>query len=406
MTVQEPIPCSFFDIPGLQSWLDEKARQGLFLERFNYHLDRAVFETDDPRPVRYRLDPVGRSKKKDRERAELYREAGWTHVADIPRAFHIFSCEDPDAPELYSDPQSLSLALSGTIRAQIRYQLTFALAIILFVGGLLFFFWGIYWEDLLLWTHPRNLFTLAVAAILFPGLFLAVALDLRKLFKIRRTLAQGLPLKAKKRWNRPRWIIIWLAVYLTLNLTLNLFPRLFLEDYRPEICGLDEAVLSHPWPTAAQLEAAGPDPLTEEPAADGYATTNDSWFAPIQEYISTDWETREYVYWTGVRYLQARSPKTAELLYRLERDKEIRYQKKAVSFPNANRITEVQPFQPWDWPGLDRAELTRCHRRGQDIWTLLLLRGRDVLMVEYSGQAQPETCIPLFLEALDKEVTP
>lgn len=107
-----------------------------------------------------------------------------------------------------------------------------------------------------------------------------------------------------------------------------------------------------------------------------------------------------------MRYVQARSPKIAELIYRLERDKEVRYHEKALTYPNANRITEVQPFQSWDWSGLDKAELARYHRRGQDVWTLLLLRGNDVLMLEYSGFAQPEDCLPLFLEALDKEVTP
>lgn len=411
MTVKEPIPCSFFDIPGLQSWLDEMALQGLFLQKFNYHWDRAIFTVGDPYPVRYRLDPVGRSKKKDRERAELYQEMGWTRVTTISKAFHIFSCGDPDAPELYSDPQSLSLALRGTIRAQIRLQLVTAAAIVLLLGGLLFWARDIYWADFLLWVHPQNLFTLAITALLFPGLFLAIALDLRKLFKIRRTLAQGLPLKAKKRWNRPRWILVWLAVYLPLTF----FPKLFLEDFRPEICGLDEATLSHPWPTLGRLEGTGPHPLAEEPEVDGYATQNDSWFVPVQEFASTDWRThpiltdigeipgieRPYALWMYVQYDRARSPRVAQWVYQIRRDDEAEALTKAQKYDNPfSRVTGLQPWEALDWPGLDRLEAAHYRQQDQDCWTLTALRGDEVLVVRYVGYAELEDCLPLFLDAL------
>ena len=42
MTVKKPIPCSFFDIPGMQQWLDEMALQGLFLQDFTRQMDKAV----------------------------------------------------------------------------------------------------------------------------------------------------------------------------------------------------------------------------------------------------------------------------------------------------------------------------------------------------------------------------
>ena len=57
--VKKPLPCSIFEIQGLQDWLDGMALQGLFLERLSYHNDRAFFRRGAPRPVRYRLDPVG-----------------------------------------------------------------------------------------------------------------------------------------------------------------------------------------------------------------------------------------------------------------------------------------------------------------------------------------------------------
>ena len=44
MTRKKRVPCAPFDIPGMQEWLDEMARQGLFLQEFTWHHDRAVFE--------------------------------------------------------------------------------------------------------------------------------------------------------------------------------------------------------------------------------------------------------------------------------------------------------------------------------------------------------------------------
>ena len=135
MTVKKNIPCSFYDIPGLESWLDEMALQGLFLKNFSRQFDWAVFEVGDPRPVRYRLDPVGKSAGRGREREEPYAEMGWQFVDCIRGLYYIFSCGDPDAPELHSDPATLGYALNNAIQKQIRFWGKMTLVLILFVGA-------------------------------------------------------------------------------------------------------------------------------------------------------------------------------------------------------------------------------------------------------------------------------
>lgn len=406
MIVEKPVPCSLYDIRGMQEWLDEMALQGLFLKEFKRHVDRAVFELDDPRPVRYRLDPQGKDCRKDDEREEPYAQMGWKFVDHIPRWYYIYSCDDPEAPELYSDPQSLAMSMEPLIHRQIRTNLLVVLAAVLMWLLLLFFFPDQILETLLLWEDPHQLFMDVSYSVFLLLCFPLLAFDIRRLLKIRDTLAQGLPLKAKKRWNRPSF---W-AWYIPLWCAIFLLPRLLIPSVGWDVYSLEEFTPSRQWPNIVQTEAAGPKPLKAEFYSHGYATFNRSWFAPIQEFSSANWDIRlpsendphfSGDYWTGVRYVQARSPAIAKLIYRLEREQEVRYQKEATSYPNENRITELQPFQPWNWPGVDRAELARYHRRGQDIWTVLLLRGTDVLMVEYSGHAQPEDCIPLYLEALD-----
>ena len=134
-----------------------------------------------------------------------------------------------------------------------------------------------------------------------------------------------------------------------------------------------------------------------------------------------DWEVRSFDPFTGedtvldrpyplsvtVQYDQARSPKTARLVYQLRRDQEAQELKAALSYDNPlSYVSHLQPFEQREYPGLDSLETVRFRRGGADSWLFTALRGNDVLVVEYCGPAEPEDCLPLFLEALDKEVPP
>lgn len=399
MTVKKPMPCSLYDIEGIQNWLDELARQGLFLDRVAFHNDRFIFRVGEPGPVRYRLDPIAPGYNYG-ERKELYAQAGWEFVDTITSLYCVYSCADPSVPELYTDPQSLSCAVRGLFRRLLRKNGLFFLVLAFFTACILFVEREEFIRNLLLGERPLQplIDVLMVAALVLAAI--SEGLYLKRQWTVYRTLEQGLPLKAGRRWNRPSYLVWFIPVYFLVSIS----SKLALNYSTETLYTYDAALLSHPWPTAVQLEQV---PEDRELFPDGYLVKNSSYFAPVQEYVSVEYRLPALGdCWTGVRCVQTRSPEIAAMIYRLERDKEVRYYEKALSYPNNNRITELQPFQPWNWPGLDRAELARYHRRGQDVWTVLLLRGNDVLMVEYDGRAQPEDCIGLFLEALDKEATP
>ena len=399
MTVKKPVPCSIYDLRGIQEWLDEMALQGLFLKEVNRRFDRAEFEVGDPAPVRYRLDPVVRRRKENEEHIVLYAQMGWNYVDRVYTWYNIFSCADPEAPELYTDPQSLAMAMDGLVRRDIRnYLLTilFALAVLplaLSAHSL---------RDLLLWEDPRDVFLTA-----FYPVFLLIALPLliygaRRTIKLRNTLAQGLPLKAEKRMNKPPWYVIWALTCLPIFL----LPKLLLPSVGWDVCGLEERALAHPWPTAAQVEAVGPSPLGSEPVIDGYIRYNDSPFAPVQEEVNRyrvldPDDLTDHDLYTTVRYVRASSPKIARWIYQMERDQEFKRLEDRQSTRYTYRVTELGPFVSRDWPGLDRLEVTRYKDDGEDSWTFAALRGNDVLLVDYTGSVQWEDCLPLFLEALD-----
>lgn len=407
MTVKKPVPCSIYDIRGIQEWLDEMARQGLFLKEVNPRFERAEFEAGDPAPVRYRLDPVVRKRTEDGEHIALYAQMGWNYVDRIGRWYCIFSCDDPKAPELYTDPQSLSLAMDSLVRRDIRNHLLTVLLFVLLIPLILFFPTPYSLKNLLLWEDPRDLVMTIILFALLPFPFIFAFFDIRRILKIRNTLAHGLPLPAKKRWNRPSF---W-SWYIPFWVILYWLPRLFLPSIGWEVCGLGEIPLSHPWPTAAQIEQLGACPLTEEPVIDGYIRFNSSPFAPVQEEVSrwrvlnpddpTDTDLH-----TTVRYIRASSPQIARRLYQMERDREAKSLETRQSPPYAYRVTNLVPFAPRDRAGLDRLEVASYQWKDQESWTFALLRGNDVLLVDYTGTARWEDCLPLFLEALDKEATP
>lgn len=100
-TVYKILPVSFFDIPGLEQWLEEQANQGLSPVHLGSY---ARFTKGGVPGTRYRLEPWGEmGTEPTQEQLELYRSAGWEYAFSIARTYFLFYTADPDAPELYSD---------------------------------------------------------------------------------------------------------------------------------------------------------------------------------------------------------------------------------------------------------------------------------------------------------------
>lgn len=109
-------PCPMFDIAGTQRWLEQQSARG-------YHVDTsffwqiAGFEKGEPKSVRYRLDAAPTRKGTERGTSSpdwgtylSYQELGWEYVSSRNH-FHIYASEDPNAPELHTDPQIQAMSL-------------------------------------------------------------------------------------------------------------------------------------------------------------------------------------------------------------------------------------------------------------------------------------------------------
>ena len=114
------IPYYFYQVDAIESWLDEQAQKGLFL--LETRLGTAMsFRKETPRAVRYRID-VKRSIGYTDEKARIaaYREMGWEYVCDLTPYLDIYRCDDPAAPELNTDEETLHQVLDRRLRSDIR----------------------------------------------------------------------------------------------------------------------------------------------------------------------------------------------------------------------------------------------------------------------------------------------
>lgn len=112
--VKRVIPFESCDIPAIQNWLEDMAEKGLLFKECG--LLFAKFTKGEPKDMRYRLDfcdvvacDIPEEKK------ELYERSGWNVVGDFKNDCVVICTDDPDAPEIYTEPELLIKPLERII---------------------------------------------------------------------------------------------------------------------------------------------------------------------------------------------------------------------------------------------------------------------------------------------------
>lgn len=111
------MPYDSLETYSIEQWLDEQALKGWYLERFKGGF--AVFHKSAPGQIRYRIDILS-PEKYDMEQ-EMHEDAaaqGWHYVCDFSwSSYSVYCTDDPEAPELHSDPFVLRSAMKGRVTA-------------------------------------------------------------------------------------------------------------------------------------------------------------------------------------------------------------------------------------------------------------------------------------------------
>ena len=107
------------DVAAWQARLEDLAAKGWFYVPSWIWFGFASFEWGAPKAVRYRLEPAAKKEKcPDWERRDTYRILGWEYVDTIGKTMHLWRCDDPEAPELHTDPETEARAYDRLSRQE------------------------------------------------------------------------------------------------------------------------------------------------------------------------------------------------------------------------------------------------------------------------------------------------
>ena len=210
---RETCPISLYDVTAVETWLEDLARRGY--RPVGFTGIRADLLPDEPRECRFRLQPLQRRKEApDPERVEAYRTMGWQLVGQLGH-FWVWRCDDPDAPELDTDP-----VVQGEGYRYLRRRMARSL-----LGSFLLWAVGVgvcllYWliGDAPLLNAVEDAlpgYWLCVAPLSILGL-VQIALNVRNMRDLWLTLTAGVPLTRPKPYRRAR--ILGGAAYLLMCL--------------------------------------------------------------------------------------------------------------------------------------------------------------------------------------------
>ena len=387
-TVYKLIPVDFVDVDRFEGWAEDMARRGLYLHHLTPFLF-AAFQRGEPAPVRYRLEPRGSFWS--RESQNYCRSLGWEFVFHVGRWFDLYRNDDPEAPELHTDPVVHSYALDRISRS---LRILTAVLVLCFVGELaaLLLPYLLSETPVLLLLDVSGISTLSMLV-----LFLLLGVEFRSLgsfFRLRRRLREGI-VPGRQSWrSSARWYFGLLLFDLVLLAALIASPLVLRSvEWEGEL-----ATAERPFPILELRELEGdpaleavPSPITLEIFgydSHNYVRRNWSLLAPGQYEVdqhltgSGDYEPRLDMLWYRLSLPCLASPLLDDLITRYS---DLRYA------PEHYTVTEPE------LPGFDRAVLVQDNRwPGQE---LFLQAGNVVIYLDYSG-AQDLTGRPELLARL------
>ena len=217
-------PANVYDVAANETWLEEMARQGWHLTGMTGW--SGVFERGESAARRYRMQPLSRKEKAPpEEMVELYAALGWEYVCTLSGLFHIWRCDDPETPELDTDPVVQGMGYRYLKGRMVWDTIQTGLLFLVLVG---LYAWGsqIRGTPLLdaLDDPPGEL--LAGAGTYGLALLLMFC-QIRSMVRLLRSLRAGAALKRPKPYRRQKWLARGLLACLVLFLGLG-----FLGDLR------------------------------------------------------------------------------------------------------------------------------------------------------------------------------
>ena len=373
-TVWKMLPVEPYDMRGLEEWLSAMAARGLRLVKIGENLAR--FAPGPAQPgVRYALD-VKDSVDIDRERNNLYAQAGWEFVTTLKGLYYVYRTADPDSPALHTDPVTQSYTLDRLLRRRLwALILLLPLTLLVFRNELSALIDNPWSPVYLFFRKTEGCLLYLAMVVVYAANLIPLFRQRRALKKLQKQLADGIPLEDIRFRTRriPRAVTGWgpivflfcvlaLFIWKDPNSSRKLpspedwtFPHVTLEKV---ITGEDVVDLTLQSPQETLL---------------AYPTLRSSLLVPEQidwnqygDALLEDGSTQECG--VSLDLYRLRFPDTAPLLLRCVQENRLagwrRYEKLCDDISMNPKLAEFSGFQAVDHPAFD--ELTALTWRTED----------------------------------------
>ena len=346
------------DVAAWQARLEDLAAKGWFYVPSWILFRFASFERGTPKAVRYRLEPAPQKEKcPDQERRDTYRLLGWTYVDTISKTMHLWRCDDPEAPELHTDPETearayerlsqqekISRYLSWGISAAFMGLIAFAL----YVSG------GTYLVHLV-GTWLPIWYLVAVVSFFGTSIFMARC-QTRVLRRTLQTMRAGVE-APRRRPYRPACILALVVDLLWVFCIIALWCR-EVHTSRRTFQQMEDVFEAVPYVAVSQNGGA-------------WASPQENWLTQEQWWTIEDHtEGRRYYRYSEAQYYRLRFPALADDL---------------ADSLLAEYGDEYDPAET-EYPGLD------------EVWTGTAVNGDQYLLLRLGDQVwsvEAETDVPL-----------
>ena len=216
-------PANVYDIAANETWLEDLARQGWRLTGMTGW--NGVFQRAEPAVCRYRMQPLSRKEKAPPEDViELYAALGWEYVCTLAGRFHIWRCDDPEKPELDTDPVVQGMGYRYLKKRMVWDTIQTGVLFLVLVG---LYAWGFQIRGTPLLDALNNPPGELAAGAGAYGLALFLMLcQIRSMGRLLRSLRAGVALKRPKPYRRQKWLARGLLACVVLFLGLGFLGSL------------------------------------------------------------------------------------------------------------------------------------------------------------------------------------
>jgi len=199
-------PYPYYDMEGIESWLEDLITDGLWLDKDGYVFGTMQFRPGTPSKLKYRLEPIekqpflylGQPNPPSEKALTLYEEFGWEYLG-VFYDFYIYRSLDENAVELNTDPTLQSQALRH-VRRRSCYFLALGFAISLI--ALVLLLRGAPVLNIIQYGWQRTVWLL-VFIVAVPVYYLVPYLHT---LRLQQKLERGESLTRSKNWRKGRFL--------------------------------------------------------------------------------------------------------------------------------------------------------------------------------------------------------